>query len=195
MLPYARRAAAGAGLPVSVVLAQWAVETGWGGSKLAMQNNNLGGIEFRPGLKAAGYQSYSADGRFAGYNSVDQFVNDYIRLWQIQGYGYPAARAAAAATYSSPAARAAAVARAVGLSGYDAGGYKWNGSEPGSSLIRVIEQNRLTQFDGPAPAAPVGRPSAPPGPEQALVGLLAAGALVVLVAWLLGGLVRFVREG
>ncbi len=194
--PYADKASQATGLPVSVIIAQWGVETGWGTSKLFRQHNNLGGIQFRPAAKAGGTQAYSADGTFAGYTSYDQFVSDYVRVWSQNAFGYPEARAAAKASYSSPVERAVATARAVGASGYDAGHYREDSpsAAPGESLVRAITSYGLISFDqpttGPAPAIASKVTIPPPTTGQAV----AAGIVIVFALWGFVTLLRWVTD-
>ncbi len=90
LLPAAQRVAARYGLPVSVLLAQAALESNWGRSRLAREARNLFGI------KAVSRHTesvtlptceYGADGRrrvesarFAVYADVEDCLGDYARL-------------------------------------------------------------------------------------------------------------------
>lgn len=91
MLPYAQQASGGTGLPVTLILAQWAHETGWGGSTLAREHNNHGGINYTSNA------DYEADGRHAGYRTVEAFVRDYIRVINLPFYAHIRRAAAAGA--------------------------------------------------------------------------------------------------
>lgn len=132
--PYADRAAQATGLPARVILAQWALETGWGTSYLATHDNNLGGIKY----VGVPEQDYSSGG-FAGYRSLDRFVTDYIRVLNGDWGGYPAVRAVARKAYPDAETRFRAVAQALGASAYDEGHYD-DGRGPGSSLLAVLEE-------------------------------------------------------
>jgi flagellum-specific peptidoglycan hydrolase FlgJ len=76
MSPLAIKASAATGVFPSVILAQWALETGYGASELAKQGNNYGGIKYVKQSQANG----AYDGQHAGYDSVDRFVEDYTRV-------------------------------------------------------------------------------------------------------------------
>lgn len=79
MRPYGSAAAAGTGLPVALVLSQWAHETGWGESELARGANNHGGIKYTE------HADYAA-GAFSGYNSLSNFAKDYVRVISLSYY-------------------------------------------------------------------------------------------------------------
>jgi flagellum-specific peptidoglycan hydrolase FlgJ len=79
MRPYAIKASNGTGLPVELILAQWGHETGWGTSSVSKRANNHGGIKY---TSHADYQS----GAYAGYNSLNSFVQDYIRVMNLSYY-------------------------------------------------------------------------------------------------------------
>lgn len=92
MNPYAQQASAGTGLPVSLILAQWAHETGWGSSSLAVNHNNHGGINYTSNA------DYNADGRHAGYRTIAAFVQDYVRVLNLSFYAHIRQAAAAGAS-------------------------------------------------------------------------------------------------
>lgn len=75
MTPYANRVASATGIPASFVLAQWSLETGDGSSRAATQLNNHAGI------KANSLGADYDGGTYAGYNSINSFVSDYIRFF------------------------------------------------------------------------------------------------------------------
>lgn len=81
MQPYADKAAAALGIDAGVILAQWADESANGTSLLARSANNYGGINHSANSIASG-----ADGVFASYKSIDQFVQDYIRVMSLSYY-------------------------------------------------------------------------------------------------------------
>lgn len=74
MLFYAQTASAATGIPVGVILAQWAHETGYGSSSISKNANNHAGIK----SNSSGRDYVS--GQYAGYNSISSFVQDYVRL-------------------------------------------------------------------------------------------------------------------
>lgn len=83
MRPYAQKAANALGMPVEVILAQWALESGNGTSNLAKTQNNYGGIKYSQYSKTGTKTSANA---FAKYSSIDGFVTDYIRVMNLSYY-------------------------------------------------------------------------------------------------------------
>jgi flagellum-specific peptidoglycan hydrolase FlgJ len=79
MQQYALTAGAVLGIPPQVILAQWAHESAYGTSDLALRANNFGGIKY---TNNADYQS----GSYGGYNSLASFVQDYIRVMSLPYY-------------------------------------------------------------------------------------------------------------
>lgn len=128
MLSYAQMASSQTGIPTSAILAQWGHETGFGTSDIAINANNHGGIKFVNGSSVAA-TNYGA---YAKYNSLDQFVQDYVRVMNLSYYnnvrsaGSP--EAAIDALGKSPYAEDPQYGHLVlgiytvyGLSGYDGG--------------------------------------------------------------------------
>lgn len=136
-LPYARKASAQTGWPVSVILAQWGLETGWRtktytgfnwGNCGAMPNQpTIGGIN-KPGSPAA----------FAYAYSPSQGLAEYVHVAHLGYY----TRVASAAR----AGGANAAARALGQSPWDWGHYT-NRGDPGSSLITLMRAYNLYYYD------------------------------------------------
>jgi flagellum-specific peptidoglycan hydrolase FlgJ len=118
MTPYAQKAATGTQRDAGVILAQWAQESNWGQDHKANKMNNYGGIRYigKPAVQknAVEYKTTNGNGSFAAFRTVDDFVNDFIRVNNLSGYGYPAVRAA-----STPEQEI----KALAASKYDAGGY------------------------------------------------------------------------
>lgn len=71
MLPYAAITSQRTGLPVSFLLAQWGLESGWGTSPAAKENLNFGGIKPWAGAGAG------KDSTYAGYTSLSAWANGY----------------------------------------------------------------------------------------------------------------------
>lgn len=113
-------------------LAQFTLETGWGNSQLA-HHNNLAGIKY------TGYHS-SNFGGFAAYDSLSWFEADYLRVISLPYYEHVLASA------GQPIAEQV---RQLGLSPWDAGHYKVQGGQPGSSLIAFVN---VYAGDHPVPA-------------------------------------------
>jgi flagellum-specific peptidoglycan hydrolase FlgJ len=125
VLPLAQSAAAQTGLPVSVVLAQWASESGWGRNEGA-RRNNLGCIMGREGMRT--------------YPDLNAFVQDYVRVLWLGFYDEVRSLAAAGAD-------ADAVAAALGQSPYAEDHYRDGRHPPGWLLQRVIADFDLTSYD------------------------------------------------
>lgn len=80
MKPYADRASQATGIPSAVILAQWGLETGFGTSTASQKLNNHAGIK-------ANSQGRDYDGgTYAGYNSLNKFVTDYVRVMNLSYY-------------------------------------------------------------------------------------------------------------
>lgn len=156
MAPYARRASQETGIPASVILAQWAIETAWGTSKGAVTRNNHGGISWRSATPPSWSTAIKADPRpasegayYLNYRSVDDFVSDYIHV--MKGSAYTAVRAAG----KTPGLQDDAYA--LGASPYAGGHYTVNGVQ-GQSVVNTIRANELWKYDhgGAVAAAPDG---------------------------------------
>lgn len=127
-LPWARQVhAAMPEMFVSVVLAQWAEETAYGGPDWSPNNNpgNVGSFDGQPVNK---------------FPTMQTGVNAYMQTLQ-NGY-YPAVLAAK--TW-------AAQCYALGVSPWASGHYEAAGGPPGEDLIKIVENYNLTQYDGAAP--------------------------------------------
>lgn len=123
-LPYAHQAHAQTGVLVSVILAQWADETGYGGPDWSPNNNpgNVGSYDGQPVAK---------------FPSLQAGVNAYIQTMRLDYYA--AVRAATTAT---------AQATALGQSPWASGHY---GNPPGADLIAILNTYNLTQYDALPP--------------------------------------------
>lgn len=157
MAPYAQQAGAALSMFPSTILSQWALETGYGSSNLAQNANNYGGIKYISGKSIAS----GSQGAFAAYNSVSQFVQDYIRVMKLSYYD--AVRAG-----TSPQDEI----KALSASPYDEGRYSG-----GSGLLNILTQYNLVQYDAPGSAA---------GPGQGNTLTLPAGN-INYIAWFLIG--------
>ena len=130
-------------IPPSLVLAQGAIESGWGTSRFARQGNNLYGqrvwrSEFR-GMTAAGAQSSRF--RLAIYENIGASVRSYMRNLNTHP-SYEELRSL----------RAQARVQEGPISGYAlAGGlrsYSTRGEEYIADVQRMIRTNALEEFDG-----------------------------------------------
>lgn len=127
-LPWARIASRLTNVPVSVILAQWAVETGYGGPDWSPRNNpgnvgdtEAGGQVVYPTL-AAGVTAYVSTMLLPYYEAV--------RMWP--------------APWSDAEADASALA--LGKSPWAAGHYD-AGTGPGSALLAVMSTYDLYQYN------------------------------------------------
>jgi len=87
MAPYAKRVKEEIGQPISLTLASWALESGYGTSKIAVGINNYAGIKYSKYSKVATKDTtiYPNMG-YASYRSIDDFVTDYIRVMSLSYY-------------------------------------------------------------------------------------------------------------
>jgi hypothetical protein len=187
--PYADRAATALGWGPggsAAILAQWALETGWGTAGVSY--NNLAGIKYVRQVGALPGWTGTDGGTFAKWASLDDFTAAYIRNLQWNAAGYPAVVAAGRADYPSPQLRAEAVVRALAASGWDAAHYGGTGANVLSRLTSLwpFAASGSTAGGGftVAPTAGGGFSVAGPGLSA---GLVLAGVLAVVA---LGGLFR-----
>ena len=125
VLPFARRACAETGLPVSLILAQWATESAWGRSDLA-RRNNLGSIAGRGGMRS--------------YPDLEAFRKDYVRVINLSYYDEVRRTAAQG---GDPLA----VAQALGRSPYSESHYADRANRPGGYLAQVMSDFNLREYD------------------------------------------------
>lgn len=123
-LPWAQQAHPQTNVLVSVILAQWADETGYGGPDWSPNNNpgNVGSYDNQP---------------VATFPTLQDGVNAYIHTMNLPYY--TAVRDAT--TWQSQATE-------LGKSPWASGHY---GNPPGSDLIAIIDNHDLTKYDGPPP--------------------------------------------
>lgn len=197
MLPYAQDAAARLGIPTSVILTQWAYETAWGTNQGSKYNNH-GGIKFiagpggAPKYSTQGFRAPTSSGMYAGYNSLQQFTDDYVRVMSLSYYKDVRATAQAGGSIKE-------IFEALGRSPYAETGYKLDGL-PGGNLLAVWQREGMDKYDTisqvPAPGpgnsgGPVIRVDNAPadmsleaiGGMVALVGLSLAFGLVGKGLW------------
>lgn len=136
-LPYARQAHTATNWPVSVILAQWGLEQGWQAPNFTGYNfGNCGGLidePFIPGTAAAGSPS-----TFAYADTPEDGLRFYVTVAQLAYYN----AIAPAASQGGPVA----AAKALGASPWDAGHYT-DHNDPGSSLVALMQQYNLQQYD------------------------------------------------
>jgi hypothetical protein len=144
-LPYAQRVRQQLGLPVSAVLAQWAIESSWGTSDLARYHHNLGGISFTRYADYAASNKPAAEGGgpYSGFRSLEAFTADYIRLLSARGYGYPAILEAG--RRGDPVA----VIDAMAASQYASSHYQTRDEATGRTTLENMHliQQQLARFD------------------------------------------------
>lgn len=127
--PYARQAAGSTGIPVPVILAQWALETGYG-THFSGANNLANITDFRTG-------------GFRNYATVQDFLSDYVRTLLSPTYAAVIRTARGGGTDAD-------VARALGASPWDIGHYRGSGAYdyPGGLLVAVLDQTDVRAFAG-----------------------------------------------
>jgi hypothetical protein len=136
-LPYAQKAHAQTNVLVSVIMAQWADENGYHWPPPGNNPGNVGNTEH---------------GGMVNYATITEGVDAYIHTMNL-GY-YTAVRNAVGYVDQS---------HALGESPWAAAHYEGAGPPPGQDLIKIIETNNLTQYDGATPPAPTPSPPQPQG--------------------------------
>lgn len=154
-LSWAEQAHAATGVLTSVVLSQWAIETGYGGADWSPNNNpgNVGSFDGEP------------VNRFA---TLAQGVEAYVQCME-QGY-YTSVRDSIGYVNQSIA---------LGNSPWASAHYRLAGGSNGSELIYVVQHYDLTQYDGVQPAPPTPNPAPTPPyipvnnsiPQEIIMGL------------------------
>jgi hypothetical protein len=142
-LPYAKQAHAATGVLMSVILGQWADETGYGGYDWSVLHN--------PG-------NVSPNDAEGSYPTLQAGVDAYISTMKQSDY---------AAVRSAKDWRAQCVA--LGQSPWAGGHYDATGGGPGSDLIDIVTEFDLTQYDEPA----VKHVPTPSPPLKHVVGMAA----------------------
>lgn len=140
-LPWARSAHTQTCVLTSVILSQWAIETGYGGPDWSPNNNpgNVGSFDGQPvnkfGTLAEGVAAYIQTIELGYYTGVRANV----------GWG--------------------AQCIALGNSPWASAHYRLPGGTNGSELIYVVEHYNLTQYDGASPS-PTPNPTPIPVPQE-----------------------------
>lgn len=120
-------AAGRTGVSAGAILCQWAVESGWGSSPLAVTWHNLAGVRWY-GRPAQARQVGGVPGKigtgFGAYATLDTFAADYAHVLNLPYY------AAVRAAIGVPDEL-----RALGASPWDAGHYRAGGVRGGSLLV------------------------------------------------------------
>lgn len=136
-LPYARQASRQTGWPVSMILAQWGLETGWRTYTFTGYNwGNCGAMPNEPMI--GGTSAPGSPSAFAYAYTPSQGVAEYVHVAHLGYY-----------TRVAPAWRASgadAAARALGRSPWDWGHYTDHNS-PGSSLVSLMRVYNLYYYD------------------------------------------------
>jgi len=90
----AERVAARLGVPSNAVMAQWAMESGWGTSKLAKAANNFGGIkEWKggpsvrmPTKETVNGKVINTEANFKKFNDFNQYADEYSKFLSTDRY-------------------------------------------------------------------------------------------------------------
>ncbi|WP_310877189.1 peptidoglycan-binding protein [Priestia megaterium] len=146
ILSYANTAGKGTDIPFEVCIAQWSKESAYGNSVLAQATNNFAGITYTSN-SIADFQN----GRFAGYNTIDKFVKDYIRVMNLSYYD----KVRAATTIEMTCIE-------LGKSPYSA-----NDPTYGTTIFQLIKNNNLSRFGADVVPDPVIIPEIPEIPPIA----------------------------
>lgn len=124
------------GLDENVILAQFAIETGWGTSPLCLDHNNLAGISH--------YNGWANAGGFCSFPNLNDFA---VAYGQVMNNGYYSEVLAAAKSGAS----ADAQAEALGNSPWAASHYELNGQK-GGSLIAILGEFGSSPAQTPTPS-------------------------------------------
>lgn len=145
MKPYAEKASRGTGIPVSVILAQWAHESAYGGSYGAKNRNNHAGISNFTGKPYNWSKAYKVDPRpsneggwYNVYKNIDDFVDDYIHVMNLNYYD-EVRKAGQTPQIEDDVLE-------LGKSPFAGNHYVKNGV-PGGSIMAMIKSNNLTVYD------------------------------------------------
>lgn len=169
VLADAHSAASHLDIPVSVVLAQWIDETGWGTSEAWLRGNNYAGVSFLEPFQVSLGAHLGDQGEILFYPSRADGLAGYIARWGDPVY--TATRECCASHHGD----AIAVAQCVEESPWAASHYGGHG------LRSLIVSEQLTRYDASAaPAPPQTEPeppcaALPPGPPPAGHPLLKIG--------------------
>lgn len=124
------------GIPASVTLAQMALESGFGSSRLSREGNNYFGIKVHGEYNSAGRYGYYSDDRpnekFCHYSSVEESVQDHSRI--LMGSRYSRCHSLSSTDYHG------------WISGIKAAGYA---TDPNyvASIEKKINDFNLSQYD------------------------------------------------
>lgn len=133
-----------AGVTVGTILTQWAIETGWGTSQLAVSCHNLAGNRYYTPAYAATRDP--ANPGFACYPNGSDFVADYVHRLELPYY-----------VNVRGAVGTEAELAALGHSPWDAGHYRTSATAaPGSSLLAIWPKVKqaLAAITPSAPGSP-----------------------------------------
>jgi hypothetical protein len=123
------------GIPTSVILAQWILETGGFTSRLFLDAHNFAGIKY--------HGAYEKTNGFSKYPDINTGFNDWVRTINLSYY-------TEVRTIAKSNGAISEVIKALGASPWDADHYN-NGKGPGSSLLALWSSEQLGVFDTPLP--------------------------------------------
>lgn len=121
------------GLYVSVMIAQSALESGWGGSELTKKYNNYFGILADSSWKGAKVK-FTNGFTYRVYNNVRESIKDYVKFLTENGRY----KKAGVFYASTPEEEAKALQKAK---------YAGNSTTYADKIITIINQNDLKQYD------------------------------------------------
>ncbi|MHB2020335.1 MAG: glucosaminidase domain-containing protein [Candidatus Xenobia bacterium] len=176
--PYAEEVHAATGVLTGVLLAVMALETGYGTSQLAHQNN-LSGIKYegQPGTSGQ-------DGPFATYSSPQAWAADMSHELSLPRYAGVRRAQGAMAQMSQFA-----------MSGYDGGSFAQQ-QEYGSTLVKIYAEQGLAAYDGAGPvtASPSQLLQLPGGASVQTSGCAPSVATFLLAAATAAGCIAELRH-
>lgn len=143
-VPWAVEASRRTGVPWPTIVAQWAVETGWGTSAMFRESHNLAGVKRSRTTPGAPVRP---GGTFRHYASFGEALDDWVRVMSLPYY----ARVRAAGDV-----RGACVA--LGESPWDARHYRGrsDANPAGTLLLGALPAvTKLAPIGAPVPTVPV----------------------------------------
>lgn len=166
------------GLPAGMLVAEAALESGWGTNTLSTQFNNPWAVKY-PTDRSIPRKLLPGNDLFANYSSLDQAAEDYARFVN------PANNSRYAAAWSKRSDPVAFI-QELSKAGYEDGVKKDAPGPYANNIIGIYQQYHLDKLDQApaAPPAPVPNP-APAAPPPPAGGYQQAGPVLQLP----GGLV------
>ncbi len=176
-LPWAQQAHAQTGVLTSVILAQWAIETEYGGTDWAVAHNpgNVGSFNGQP---------------VASFPTLAEGVAAYIQLMNA-----PDRPEFGATIRKNPSYATQAYLLGAANPVWATSRYALPGGKPGSEIVSIIASNNLTQYDGTPAPTPAPTPIPTPTTEDPMNPAISEDGTVLAAIRSDGHLVVFSAPG